>query len=231
VIARTLVYLLRFYNLSGWRGWGSYASDLETSDSESENSVPSGTSPAAKPFSPHRSSPSSSFPPQPRTLEDAVEAHPELALQEIADELGLDYDRIESTAQAYKAYRAKQESTRTPSKRFSPPILNRELMMSKRQRPNPHPSPPPHVPHFTVEDVEASLGRLENPPPRSEPSIHTQLGYAVTSEEYRESTRNFYERDRLRREKAKEPQPPRGPPSGSPSATKPVSQSVSEARG
>jgi hypothetical protein len=212
-----MVYLLRFYNLSGWKGWGLYASDIESSDSESED-LASEDSPLPEPSSKkprsHELSPPSSFPQQPQTLEDAVGAHPELALQEIAEELGLDYDRIESTVQAYKAYHAKQTLVRAPPKRSTPPVLTRELF-PKRQRQQPRPSPPVPVPHFTVEDVEASLERYENPPPPSEPSVHTQLGWAVTSEEFREKRREFYGKDRVQRQNAPEPEPPSVQPRGS----------------
>ena len=174
MIAATMTYLLRFYNLSGWKSWGSCSSDLESSDSESENST-FAKSPSIEPSS-QKSSPPSSFPQQPRTLEDAIDAHPELALQEIAEEIGLDYDRIESTVQAYKAYHAKQALIQAPLKRSTPPILTRDS--SKRQRQKPRPSPPIHIPHFTVDDLVASQERRDNLP-RSEPSVSTQLGWAV----------------------------------------------------
>lgn len=178
MIAHDLNYLLRFYNLSGWKSWGSCSSDLESSDSESENST-SAKSPSSEPSS-QKSSPTSSFPQQPRTLEDAIDAHPELALQEIAEEIGLDYDRIESSVQAYKVYHAQQASIQAPLKRSTPPKLTRDSSL-KRQRREPRPSPPIPIPVLTLEDLEkmdASQERRYNPP-RSEPSISTQLGWGV----------------------------------------------------
>lgn len=124
MIAATMIYLLRFYNLSGWKTWGSCLSDLDRSDSEFENPN-SAKSATSVPLS-QNSYPPSSFPQQPRTLEDAVDAHPELALQEIAEELGLDYDRIESSVQAHKSYQAKQALAQAPPKRPTTPILPRE---------------------------------------------------------------------------------------------------------
>lgn len=208
-----MIYLLRFYNLSGWKGWGSYASDFESSDSESENAPSSANSPSNEP-SPQKLSPPSASSQQPQTLEDAVEAHPELALQELAEEFGLDYDRIESTVQAYKTYHAKHAVVRAPPKRSTPPILTRELF-PKRQRQHPRPSPPVQIMSFTVEDEEARQEREENPPPRSDPSVHTQLGWAVTSEEFEEKRREFYEGSRIQRPGAPQDQPPRVHPPGS----------------
>lgn len=124
MIAATMTDLLRFYNLSGWKTWVSCLSDLDRSDSEFENPT-SAKSATLEPLS-QNSSPPSSSPQQPRTLEDAVDAHPELALQEIAEELGLDYDRIESSVQAYKSYQAKQPLAQAPPKRPTPPILPTE---------------------------------------------------------------------------------------------------------
>lgn len=181
MIADDLNYLLRFYNLSGWKSWGSCSSDLESSDSESENST-FAKSPSSEPSSQKsaQSSPTSSFPQQPRTLEDAIDAHPELALQEIAEEIGLDYNRIESTVQEYKVYRAQQALIQAPLKRSTPPKLTRDPSL-KRQRREPRPSPPTPIPVLTLEDLEkmeASQERRINPP-RSEPSISTKLGWAV----------------------------------------------------
>lgn len=168
-------YLFRFYNLSGWKNWGSHSSDLESSDSESENST-SAKSTLSEPSS-RKSSPPSLFPLQPRTLEEAIDAHPELALQDIAEEIGLDYDRIESIVREYKIHHTKQALTQAPLKRSTPPKLIRDLS-SKRQRPEPPLSPPIPILRFTVDDLEASQERIDNLP-RSESSVHTELDWLV----------------------------------------------------
>ena len=123
-IAGNLVYLLNFYNLDGWRRWGSFTSDVESlaSDGDDAPVAPDASSGANSPSNepcpqPQNLSFQSTSSQPPQTLEDAVEAHPELAMQELAEELGLDYDRIESTVQAYKTYRAEhaKDSGRLPS--------------------------------------------------------------------------------------------------------------------
>lgn len=216
--AGSLVYLLRFYNLSGWKSWGSYTSDLESSDSDCDI-APSGAndSPSKELCPPNSSFPSASSQSL-QTLEDAVEAHPELAIQELAEEFGLDYDRIESTVQAYKTYHAQHRSFRPPPKRSNPPIVDRDSW-SKRPQQQPRPSPPPPKMSLTFEEIEAILERQENPP-RSEPSVHTQLGWAATSEEFELRQQEFYERAGIRRPGAPLNQPPRILPSGSEDITR-----------
>ena len=99
-VAHLMAYLLQYYDLTGWKYWDTHSSDLESTDSEAENSDLS------------VESTSSSSPSQSPTLEAALKAHPDLALQEIAEELGLDYDRIRSTVQTRKNARARRASVR-----------------------------------------------------------------------------------------------------------------------
>ena len=73
MIAAIVTYLLRFYNLSGWKSWGSCcSSDLESSDSGPERSRPLQN----LRHSSHPLKKKKSFPQQARRLEDAIDAQP-----------------------------------------------------------------------------------------------------------------------------------------------------------
>lgn len=107
--------------------------DLESTDSEAENS----NSPAQ--------ATSTSLVRHSQTLEGAVKAYPELALREIAEELGLDYDCIESMAQEHRTARAERALIRVPLKTSNPPMESIPL-----HRSSPRPRLPSAVPASSV---------------------------------------------------------------------------------
>ncbi|KAL8708016.1 MAG: hypothetical protein Q9225_007665 [Loekoesia sp. 1 TL-2023] len=127
-----------------------------------------------------------------RTLEEAVELYSEMALRDLAEVLGLDMDRLDEGLRQYKEFSCRHGRGLQQRKRSQPSLVathdvKRQRPYSPTQERRPSPLRPstadPELLKLLLRDKSSSS-------PTSEPSLHTQLGWAANSvelEEYRKA--------------------------------------------
>lgn len=165
--ASSLISLCRSYDCCTWGSWHHFQSDSSMSDSDD----PSSDSDC------------------PRTLEEAVESYTEMALRDLAEVLGLDIDRLDEGLRQYKEFSRRHGRGLQKQHKRSQTFLV-AIHDVKRQRPCPpkqerRPSSP--RPRTADPELLKLLLRVKSSSsPKSEPSLHTQLGWAVNSAELEE---------------------------------------------
>ncbi|KAL8896187.1 MAG: hypothetical protein Q9207_007832 [Kuettlingeria erythrocarpa] len=184
--ASSLTSLCRSYNCCTWESWHRFQSEDSGSSSDEASSDSD----------------------RPPTLEDAVKTYPEMALRDLAGELGLDIDRLDEALAQYREFsrihgRASQKQRkRSPVSLVAAQDVKRQRPSSSQQRrPSPPALPPadPKLIKFLLRDKSTS-------PSTSEPSFHTQLGWAANSEEFEDHQAALREGKDWKREAAQDRQ-------------------------
>ncbi|KAI4174674.1 MAG: hypothetical protein LQ346_008207 [Caloplaca aetnensis] len=162
-LASSLTSLCRSYNCCAWESWHRFQSEDSGSSSDEASSDSD----------------------RPPTLKDAVESYPEMALRDLAGVLGLDVDRLDEALTQYREFSrihgrgSQKQRKRSPVSLVAAQDVKRQRPSSSQQRGPSPPYPPPADPEL----IKLLLRDKSTSPGTSEPSFHTQLGWAANSEE------------------------------------------------
>ena len=169
-----MISLCRSYDCA-WNSWHNFQSDDAASDPDTPGSNLDSASP--------------------RTLEEAVEEFPEMALHDLAEVLGLDLDRLDQALRQYEDFAHKRQHGAQQQRKRSPTSL---AVAHNTKRPRPRSLPrqsrpsPPALRYPDSEVIKGLLRYQSSSSPSLEPSEHMKLGWAVNSEalhEYQEAER------------------------------------------
>ncbi|KAL9027781.1 MAG: hypothetical protein Q9196_003744 [Gyalolechia fulgens] len=162
--ASSLTSLCQSYGCLAWESWHRFQSDDSGSGSDGQSPDPD----------------------CPGTLEEAVESYTEMALRDLAEVWGLDVDRLDEELRRFKEF-SRIHGRGSQKQRKRSPISLGAAQDVKRQRPSSTRQNPPSPLYPTSADPELLkllLSEKSSSPGMSEPSVHTQLGWAANSEEF-----------------------------------------------